>query len=125
GVVGLRHDDAPKFAAKRRAQCSGATHTTAATVARRRASGSRPAIGSSRPPRSSGKVETFARGLSLLDGCDDVLVALLNKLEVGLLVDGELVQEFLILDDETHRHRRPIQALDRAVLNQNLAARCV
>src|SRR5262245_13016564 len=49
----------------------------------------------------------------------DVIGALLHKFDLDLLVRCEFVEQALVFDTESHRHRLPVEALDGPVLKRH------
>src|SRR5712692_346224 len=58
---------------------------------------------------------------ALLHVRNDVILAPLHELEIDLFVDGDLVEQLLVLDGEVHRHRRQAEALHRLMRDGHLA----
>jgi hypothetical protein len=53
---------------------------------------------------------------------DDISAARPIELDLNELADAQFVQQALVLDAEGHRHRRPVQGLDRPMFQCHLAA---
>jgi hypothetical protein len=52
---------------------------------------------------------------------DDISAVLPLELDLNVVADAQFVQQALVLKAEGHRHRRPVQGLDRPMFQRHLA----